>query len=359
MAQPFCQSKAYRDLTVDAVAELTEEQARERFTLMRWGSLTEMPCPDCGTVDTHYPRRQRHQWRCKCCDRVFSVTSETPFANRKLPFKKLLLLIFEFASLPKGCSTNATHARYGLTCRTVHHNLSKLREGLYRQADLTPLSGLVQIDGGHFCGKPRRPRKRSKTTSAIVNSKLRNRKANMVPNGTTRLEAWNQKKFKNRRIVLTMRQLSQVPGRGAERTIVRIVMGENAKHVLPVIKKYVCPGATIQTDEGNAYSSLIAWYNHQTVCHSVEYSTDTGVNNNQAESFFARMRRSEYGVYHRMQPQYLAFYASEIAWREDSRHLTLRQKFEDVLSKVLRSGLSKAWRGFYQGHRLGFEYLGE
>jgi transposase-like protein len=358
MAQPFCQSKAYRDLTIEAIAELTEEQAREKFTLMRWGSLTKMPCPDCGMVDVHYPRRQRHQWRCKHCDRVFSVTSDTPFANRKLSFKKLLLLTFEFASFPKGCSTNATHARVGITCRTAHHNLSKLREALYEQADLRPLSGTVHIDGGHFCGKPRRPRKRAKASSSIVNNKLRNRKAGMVPNGPTHLEPWNQEKLKNRRIVLTMRQLSGVRGRGAERTIVRIVMAESAKHVLPVIKKYVSPGATIQTDEGHAFTNLIAWYNHETVRHSSEYSTDTGVNNNQAESFFGRMRRAEYGTYHGMRPQYLAFYANETAWREDSRNLSLRQKFDDILSKVLRCGLSKAWRGYFQGHRLGFEYLG-
>jgi transposase-like protein len=358
MAQPFCQSKAYRDLTQAAIYKLTEDQAREKFVYMRWGSLTNMPCPDCGTVDAHYPRRQRHQWRCKCCDRVFSVTSGTPFANRKLPFKQLLLLIYEFVSSSQGCSANENHPKLEMTCRTAYQNFSKLREAIYEQADLAPLSGMVQIDGGHFCGKPRRPRKRAKATSSIVNNKLRNRKAGMVPNGTTHLEPWNQEKFKNRRIVLTMRQLSQVRGQGAERTIVRIVMAEKAQHVLPVIKKYVCPGATIQTDEGHAYSSLIAWYNHETVCHSVEYSTDTGVNNNQAESFFARMRRAEYGTYNGMRPQYLAFYASEFAWREDTRRLSLGQKFDDVLGKVLRCGLSKAWRGYFQGHRLGFEYLG-
>lgn len=358
MAQPFSQSKAYRDLTQAAIHKLTEDQAREKFIHMRWGSLTRMPCPECGTTDAHYPRRQRHQWRCKHCDRVFSVTTGTPFANRKLPFKQLMLLIYEFVSSPKGCSTNATHPKLEMTCRTAYQNFSKLREAIYEQADLTPLSGTVQIDGGHFCGKPRRPRKRAKSTSSIVNNKLRNRKAGMVPNGTTHLEPWNQEKFKNRRIVLTMRQLSNVRGQGAERTIVRIIMAEKAQHVLPVIKKYVCPGATIQTDEGHAYSSLIAWYNHETVCHSVEYSTDTGVNNNQAESFFGRMRRAEYGTYHGMRPQYLAFYASEFAWREDTRPLSLGQKFDDILGKVLRCGLSKAWRGYFQGNRLGLEYLG-
>lgn len=165
-------------------------------------------------------------------------------------------------------------------------------------------------------------------------------------------------KFKNRRIVLVMRQLSPIPGQGAERTITRVIMAEDAKHALPVIRKYVAPGAVIQSDDGHAYTNLIAWYDHQTVRHSVEYATDTGINNNQAESYFGRMRRAEYGTYHGMRPQYLAFYASEMAWREDTRRQSLAQKFEGLLTKMFRCGLSKAWRGYFQGHRLGFEYLG-
>lgn len=358
MAQPFTQSKAYRDLTYTAICDLTEQQAREKFTLLRWGSLTAMPCPECGTLDTHYPRRQRLQWRCKHCDRIFSVATGTPFDRRKLPYKTILLLIYEFVSSPKGCSASALHSKLGITYRTAYQNLSKLREVLFEQTDSTPLSGTVHIDGGHFCGKPRRPRKRTKATSSIVNSKLRNRKAGMVPNGSTHLEPWNQVKFKNRRIVLVMRQLSQTRGKGAERTIARVIMAENSKNAVPVIRNYVAPGAVIQSDDGHAYTSLMAWYDHQTVRHSVEYATDNGVNNNQAESYFGRLRRAEYGTYHGMRPQYLAFYASEMAWREDTRRQSLAQKFEGILTMVFRCGLSKAWRGYFQGHRLGFEYLG-
>lgn len=358
MAQPYSQSKAYRNLTFIDISNLTEEQARNKFALMRWGSLTTMPCPDCGVVDAHYLRRHRHQWRCKHCHRVFSVTSDTPFSNRKLSFKMILFLIYEFVSLPKGAAANTIHARLGITHRTAFHNLSKLREALYEQMDLTPLCGTVQIDGGHFCGKPRRPRKRRQVTSQLVNAKLRNRKAGMVPNGSTHKEHWNQAKFQNRRIVLVMRQLSSEAGKGAERTIVRVVKAENAKNVMPVIQRYVAPNSIIQTDEGHAYSNLMIRYLHQTVRHSVEYATDDGVTNNQAESFFGRMRRAEYGVYHGMRHQYLAFYASEIAWREDTRFISLKEKFDNLLTKVFNCGLSKAWCGYYQGSRLGLEYLG-
>lgn len=357
MAQHISQSKGYRDLNLIQIANLTESQAREQFTLYRWGSLTVMPCPHCGAIDQHYPRRHRKQWRCKHCDSVFSVTTGTPFSNRKLPFKKLLLMIYEFISAPKGCSANALHSRLGMTCRTAHHNLSKLREAIFQQADLSPLKGHVQIDGGHFCGKPRRPRKRKKADSVVVNNHLKNRKASMVPNQPT-TESWNIEKLKNRRIVLVLRQMSQVKKGGAERTIAIVVQAENSRNVLPVIRRLVAPDSVVGTDDGHAYSSLSAWYEHSAVRHSVEYSTVDGVNNNQAESYFGRFRRAEYGTYHGMRPQYLAFYANEMAWREDMRKSSLFTKFHNLMGKVFQPGVSKAWCGYFQGHRLGFEYIG-
>ncbi len=318
-----------------------------------------MPCPICGTVDRHYIRRTRRQWRCKHCDTVFSVTTGTPFANRKISFRKLLVLLYEFVTAPDGCSANKLHSRLKVTLRTAYQNLMKSREALWEQRDLTPLQGLTQIDGGYFCGKPRRPRKRTKATSGIVNNKLRNRKAGMVPpDKKSKIEPWNLEKLKKRRVVLTMRQVSPEKGVGSVRTIVAVVKSETAQQAIPVIRRYIGPTTEIWSDDGHGYTSLSAWFEHRTVRHSAEYATDDGVNNNQAEAFFSRMRRGEYGSYHGMRPQYLAFYANEFAWRDDVRRMTLSEKFNDLVGKIFNCGPSKAWRGYAQGHRLGFEYMG-
>lgn len=361
MAQHTSQSKAYRNLTQWDIANLTEDEAWEKFATLRWGSTTSMPCPKCGTHGKHYFIRTRKQWRCKDCDDYFSVTTDTPFADRKLPFKKLLMLVYEFISAPDGCAANRLHSRLGVTLRTAFLNLGKLREALWLARDQSKLKGIVQIDGGHFCGKPRRPNKRSKVTSTIVNNKLRNRKAGMVPNkSVTHSEPWNAEKLKNRRIILCLRELDPRlnSGFGATKTLSVILQGENSASILPVVRKYVDPSAEIWTDCGTGFSRLSAFFSHFTVNHSIEYMTDQGVNNNQAESFFGRMRRGEYGVHYGMRRQYLAFYASEFAWREDQREKNLGDKFNDLMSKVFRCGLSIAWRGYNQGKRLGFEYVG-
>lgn len=333
---------------------LTEEEAREMFTIHRWGSSPLVPCPECGARDQHYWRRTRHQWSCKHCSRVFSVTTGTPFEGRRLSFKNLVALSYLYASSPKGLSANWIASQIGVTFRTAFQNLGKIREAIFQTQDLNPLTGVVHVDGGHFCGKPRRPRRRTKMTSTIANNILRNRKASIQPpkRGVT-IEPWNQEKLKKRRIVIAMREATL-----SGRTIIAIVAAETQKHVIPVIRKCVASGTTIQSDDGGAYSPLSTWYNHQVVRHSEEYCTDDGVNNNYAEGFFSRMRRAEYGVYHGMRPQYLAFYAAEFAWRKTVRKLGLQEKFSDLLKKVLSCDISRAWRGYAQGRRLGFEYLG-
>lgn len=53
------------------------------------------------------------------------------------------------------------------------------------------------------------------------------------------------------------------------------------------------------TDESGAFTQLSTWCDHRTVVHSREYVADDGTSENQAESFFSRMRRAEYGVYQR------------------------------------------------------------
>lgn len=267
-------------------------------------------------------------------------------------------MIYCFIENPKGVSANRIHASLGITFRSAFMNLGKIREVLFETQDRSPLKGTIQIDCAHFCGKPRRPRRKNKLSTNIANHWLKNRKASIVPpNPSYKIEPWNIEKLKKRRIVFVLRQLSaQTPG--AERTITAVLTAENKRSVVPIIHRYIVKNSVIQSDDGQAFSSLSAWYEHQVVRHSSEYCTDTGVNNNQSESFFSRMRRIEYGTHHGMRPQYLAFYAAEVAWREDHRRISLRQKFDDLWVRIFSCDISRVWQGYIQGRRLASEYIG-
>jgi len=359
MAQHFLRSKAYRDFSDDDFDNMNESQAWEWFVLARWGNLKNVTCPTSSETDEHWFNRQRKQWRCRHCNRVFSVTSETPFARRRLTFKKLLKLIFWFISDAKGLAATKAARELNVGYLTAYQNLNKIREAIHGAQDRTPLTEYVQIDGGHFCGKPRRPQFRRKMTSEIANHHLKNRKAGMVPGlSKIKMESWNVEKLIKRRIVLPITQVGRDDGDGSIRTITCILRAEKAEEVVPRVRKYVAAGSTVHTDDGNAYSSLSGWYDHASVKHSEMYSRPDGVNNNQAESFISRLRRAEYGIYHGMRPEYLAFYAAETAWRVDNRKLSAKEKLKKLLGLLMHSDISLAFRGYYQGHRLECEYLG-
>lgn len=361
MAINWNQSKKYRNLSVLDIAKLSEHEAWLKFKTIRWGNGSETQCPDCMNWGNNYFIKTRKQWTCKNCGHRYSVTSSTPFSSHKLPLSKILMLLYAFISASQGLSANAYHATLGTTLKTVFHNLGKIREVLFETNDTATLSGTVHIDCAHFCGKPRRANVRKKTDSYVINNHLKSRKDGIVPILSSHPEPWNARKYKKRRILLTMSQLdsSSPESRGSNKAICMVLMQEKASSIIPLIRKHVSSNAVIMTDSGNAFKPIFAELGNLHFCvnHSQEYQTLDGVNNNMAESFFSRIRRAEFGTYNGMRPQYFAYYAAEFTWRENSKKLSLLEKFNDVLIKIFTRETSKAFTNYNHGHRLGFEYV--
>ncbi len=335
---------------------MTEEQCFWKFVQLRWGSQDTVPCRKCGTVDRPYARVDRGQLRCRHCDHHFSPLSWTVFADRKMSFKKMLLAVCLFTASAKGIPALFLSRVLDVQAKTASVFVGKLRECLLLQADNDILQGVVEADGGHFCGKPRKGRVRFKTTAGDIEAKLTAKlNGEKAPRRKPRskAEARNWARRQLRRIVMVVRETA-MPGSGASKTRIAIGYAENAKVAEAVMREMVKPGSVLMTDENAAYIPLAAFYDHKSVQHSVEFSTDDGINENQAESFFSRMRRAEYGTYHGFRPKYLHDYAQEFAWREDTRRMTENEKLVDLSSRIFGNGLSRWWRGYWQGfHRPG------
>jgi transposase-like protein len=218
--------------------------------------------------------------------------------------------------------------------------LHKLRESIIETTSTIPLEGVVHVDGAHVSGRLRKPRVKTPATKRQARDR--------VPFEEDALH-------KNRRIIMTMRQAGK-DGEGAVRTIVAVVPRESAEHVEPLIRKYVKKGSTVMTDELAAYGRLSMLFDHQTVNHSKEFSTDAGVNNNLAESYFARFRRMVVGQTHRVTPKYMFDYTSEVAWREDMRRTSPSVQVKTLLTASLKKP-STWWRGYWQGHNRETEIL--
>lgn len=239
MAMHYTRSKVNRELTLNQLASLSEEECWEIFKACRFGNEKKFACPDCRTVDDHRFIASRKQWHCKQCQHRFSVTSGTALHNRKLSFSKLLWILFCFITASQGANANELPSDIGITYKTAYLNVAKIREVVFETMSFEPLKDIVHIDCMHICGKPRRSNIRKVSDSALVNNKLRVRKDSIVPDKKTHPEPSNLKKFENRRIVLALSQLAlnDDGAYGSNRTITYVIRAETAKIILPLIKK--------------------------------------------------------------------------------------------------------------------------
>lgn len=118
-----------------------------------------------------------------------------------------------------------------------------------------------------------------------------------------------------------------------------------------IVMANVALGSKVVSDEANGYTTLSTHWDHRAVVHAEEYSSDEGVNENQAESYIARFRRLVMGQIHHLKRKYLDVYANEVAFREDWRRSSNGQLVKQVISRCLRARPSRDWNKYWQGNK--------
>ncbi len=338
MSQHFLLSAKARTLSVLKVMQMSDEDAFMMFKELRWGTADAVSCPCCGAIRKHAFRSDRRQWRCLDCGHTFSVTSGTIFANHKLGLKTYLAAIALFANAVKGISALQLSRDLDVQYKTAFVLAHKIRESLMEHRDESALKGEIHMDG------------------AYVNGYIRpkNKKADRID----RRLAVNQKP--NKRCVFVIRQKvteSDTGMSGAAKTLTFVLKGENQADVSKLASSFVAKGSVICADESNAYDPLHAKYDTRRVNHSVEYRADDGTTNNLAESYFSRFRRMQYGQMHRFGNLYLANYANEAAFREDTRRQSNGAIFFEVTKRCAKTRTSSDWCGYWQGNKRRAERL--
>ncbi|HUA80423.1 MAG TPA: IS1595 family transposase, partial [Dyella sp.] len=362
MAQHFLHSKESRNFARQ-INRLTEDEAEQRFAAARWGAADMQGCPACGLLRKHYRRPKRRRWRCASCAHEFSATSSTPFHGRKLSYIDMIHLLVAFENGAKGQSLLETSRRVGCTPKTVQVFFGKIREWMVNVMDLRPLGGTVHMDGGYFCGKPRKPNRRIK----MPKDALKVRFGKKAPKDSSRpwIEAGmtrqNWEKRANKRVVISLCE-SAGERIGSGRTMAFVCKAENEAEVKRLVERFVRSDSRVMTDESGAYSIVSAFVDeHYQVCHAHEFCTPEGVSDNMCETFFSRFRRSEYGTLHGFRPKYLQDFTCEFVWRENHRKHAQDDRFRLIITGLMTSGISRWWAGYWQGrHRegeLGLDYF--
>lgn len=97
----------------------------------------------------------------------------------------------------------------------------------------------------------------------------------------------------------------------------------------------------------SGWDELHAYYDTSRINHQFAFS-DEDACTNQAESYFARLRRAEFGTHHHISRRYLDAYASEMAWRENYRREPNWAQYRMVIGAAMAHGVSRQWAGYWQ-----------
>jgi hypothetical protein len=151
-------------------------------------------------------------------------------------------------------------------------------------------------------------------------------------------------------LVLRETQPASEAAAGAKRTLSFVVPRENQDDVTVLAKRFITAGTRISADESDAYNLLHAHFPVSRVNHSQAYRAEDGTNTNQAESFHSRFRRMQIGQHHQFGLSYLANYANEVAYREDTRRWSNGAIFRDILTKCAHTPTHRDWCGYWQGN---------
>src|ERR1017187_3584775 len=327
MSQHFLLSSAARTLSLSDVIRMTDREAEDRFTRIRWAATDGKPvCPHCECPTVYEARRPNgaSRYRCKACRKDFSVTSGTLFSFHKLPVRVYLGAIAIFCNEVKGKSALAVSRDLGLQYKTSFVLAHKIREAMASELKGMTVGGpgrTAEIDGGYFGGyvKP----------------------ANYKENRVDRRLSKNQTGKRQGVVVIRERE---------GRTLPAVFKSESA--ALGFITSRVAKGTEIVADEAGGWNDLQARYAMQRIDHQAAYS-DRGVYSNGAESFFSRMRRGEIGHHHHVAGNYLGRDGQESAWREDHRRVDNGRQVQGVMGLAMASGPSVDFCGYWQRHKAG------
>lgn len=126
----------------------TEASAYEYLEQRRWRDSPS--CPHCGFVGAHVFLRpanglsrrtnrgkysERRVWKCRSCKRQFSVITATVMHGTHVPIRTWVLVAFEVAADGRGPTERDVARRYGLSTKSAHFLLRRIRDDLGRPAE--------------------------------------------------------------------------------------------------------------------------------------------------------------------------------------------------------------------------------
>jgi transposase-like protein len=285
-----------------------EDAAREFLEKLLWPDGPV--CPHCGVIgeatklemqegsDTH---GRKGLYQCNGCRKQFTVTIGTIFEDSHVPLHKWLLAIYLMCSSKKGISALQLQRTLELgSYRTAWFLAHRIRWAMTQGPMTELLKGIVEVDETYVGGREKnvgsgRPSpERSKKTPVLA----------LVERGG------NVRSFPLERATL--------------------------KNIKPILQEHVDPSSHLVSDEFPVYYMLKDQFaSHHEITHKtkkyVRRDGDFVVTTNTVESYFALLKRANYGIHHHWSRKYMPSYCSERDFLYNTRKLSDDERTRKVV----------------------------
>jgi transposase-like protein len=268
-------------------------------------------CPTCEGTEHSYLTTRR-LWKCKSCNRQFSVKVGTIFEDSALSLDKWLCAIWLIANSKNGVSSHELARSIGTTQKSAWFMLHRIRLAM-ATGTFEVLEGTVEVDETFIGGK-------AENMHARDRDRKLGRKGRKGGHG-------------NKTVVVGAVE------RGG-RVTAKVVPDVRQNTLEAHIYDHVIQGSTVYTDNASAYKALDLAYNHATVNH-VDTYVDGDVHTNTIENFWAVLKRSLHGTYVAVQPFHLFRYLDERMFAYNERHRDDQGRFLAVVA--MASGRRLTW----------------
>lgn len=120
-----------------------ENKAREHLEALRWPNGPV--CPHCGGVNNAAALKGKSTrpgvWKCRDCEKPFSITVGTLFERSHIPLSKWLLATHLMSASKKGISAHQLHRMLGITYKSAWFMAHRIRESMKPSGNEPPMGG--------------------------------------------------------------------------------------------------------------------------------------------------------------------------------------------------------------------------
>lgn len=259
-----------------------------------------------------------YRFKCKDCNKTFSVTANTMLHNTKLPVRRWLFAFSIVTDAKKGVSAKQLERNLDISYPTAWKMAMKIRELM---ADVKPikLDGVLEMDETYVGGKPR---ERAIMNLTEVEKKAYNTKLSKLDKNYLISEG----SYKKPKGVKNPKR-----GRGTDKTPVVGIVKRDGSVVAQVMNKLTYnelkamveknvnrSKSVLITDDFSSYNRFDKIIEHIKIDHQKVFSYK-GINTNTIESFWAIIKRGIAGTYHQFSEKHLPKYITEFIFKYNNR----------------------------------------